>query len=291
MAIIEYDADNQIFCYGKREGSFTEDTKAIEQYMAQQEGWEQFDICHRISFYTMSVGIINALNYYCCFALSETKWERADYVRQTMSFICGVILSVKGEKLSDGLQQLYRKLDEARQNEEDISESLRTFNDALCNYLYNDAQYGGGLKKLESMLDVPADEVDTEGIINQAEALIGQLNNEEDNLRPGDPSFNRSLENAYDVQNMGYVEGVFQLTDPKDAVRITNLIRLTEGAESEIPGTQDALFFFVANGRKGAFVYGSTLRGVEFVTASGLEKCNAPILYDDYLTGKQEKIA
>jgi hypothetical protein len=113
--------------------------------------------------------------------------------------------------------------------------------------------------------------------------LLGVLNSDNANLRPGNPNWNRSVSSAYDPDVAAYNsdENCFVLTE-EDSIRITNLIEFTLGEAAGVPNTKNALFFYSAYGEDNLPILYSSQN--EFgLRTSRYTVCNETIVYYNYV--------
>lgn len=227
------------------------------------------DICHSISFYTITTGIVNALNFYI-------KYRGTGNQINALNYIAGMIVSVLTIPIGK-VESCYDWVVDNINSSELIpyKSCLEYLDTAIKNFPCNDDFIN------QSVLHC---------ITTKASEIVRLLNSEKNNLRPGYKKWNRSLQSAYDPIA---VEG-FTLTNPNDYIRITNLITYTIGSkigEEKIPGAFDALFFYTCkDDENNKYVYSSNLDENLWKSVGDFEECKDPIYYKNYITNTLEAI-
>ena len=232
------------------------------------------DICHSISFYTITTGIVNALNFYI-------KYRGTGNQINALNYIAGMIVSV----LTIPIGKVESCYDWVVGNIDSpvlipYRSCLEYLDTAISNYPCNDDFIN------RSVLHC---------IATKASEIVRLLNSEKSNLRPGYKKWNRSLQSAYDpIAFELSSEYSFVLTDENDHIRITNLITYTIGSkigEEKIPGAFDALFFYTCkDDENNKYVYSSNLDENLWRNANKFEECKDPIYYKNYITNTLEAI-
>ncbi|MDO4316938.1 MAG: hypothetical protein Q4C48_01905 [Lachnospiraceae bacterium] len=259
--------------------------------------------CHSVSYETINMGIVNALNYYLHYVdFYGAQGSLQDYYEgiwvQTLAFAAGMICSVEGCILPDDLLQAYLQY---KYGEGDQAEQLDVFNRGLIEFAgCMEAPINGTFLRLQEALS-HLESVSEDGFLASlaeiAGELVGALNSCKNNLRAGDARWNSSIQSAFDAAeyrvetrrlSVGTEDGeeevqVIVLNNEADSIRLSNLLHLTLGKDPNVDNTSDALTVIKAiNGKGESFFYSSSNRKKDFLRNGEVQPCDCPVLYTDY---------
>ena len=273
MDIIRFDETQGLFVSTGIRPEFIPDDKPFQEH-PEISPESHTDICHSISFYTITTGIVNALNFYI-------KYRGTGSQINALNYIAGMIVSVLTIPM-DKVESCYDWVVSNIDSPELIPyrSCLEYLDTAIKNFPCNDDFIN------QSVLHC---------IATKASEIVRLLNSEKSNLRPGYKKWNRSLQSAYDpIAFELNSEYGFILTDGNDYIRITNLINYTIGSkigEEKIPGAFDALFFYTfKDDENNKYVYSSNLDENLWKSVSDFEECKEPIHCINPITNEAEKI-
>lgn len=274
MDIIRFDETQGLFVSTGIRPEFIPDDKPFQKHPKIPPGTHT-DICHSISFYTITTGIVNALNFYI-------KYRGTGSQINALNYIAGMIVSV----LTIPMDKAESCYDWVVSNIDSpvlipYRSCLEYLDTAISNYPCDDDFIN------HSVLNC---------IATKASEIVRLLNSEKSNLRPGYKKWNRSLQSAYDpIAFELSSEYGFVLTDGNDYIRITNLINYTIGSkisEEKIPGAFDALFFYTfKDDENNKYVYSSNLDENLWKNVGDFEECKEPIHCINPITNEVEKIS
>lgn len=264
MNSIQYNWEEKEFQYMGRYSDFTQDI--INKYPSSRK--EHTAICHRVSFYLMAKGLINALNFYICNMTSGTSVNQEELTRETMFYILSMILAVSGKH-----QDIFN-------DDFQIVEEYYSIGDSEIE------RYQFALMKMEEVMNAIGDEEQlfpmmlvVEGLVN---CILDDLNNEPYNLQLGNASWNSSLGNAFDAFKLAELgEQGFVIGD-EDSKVISILRHGTKGGGPDF--NESELCIFTAEWKEEPFLYQSCSQ--KPLEKSNIIDCEIPILYRDLSDGE-----
>jgi hypothetical protein len=270
--MIVFDKDKW-FCNDKRRHKFDPSV-----YDLMKAG---YDLCHRISYYTIANGICNALNFLWYHNIN-TQDETA--LNRGVGYIAGMIFSVYCE---EGI--FYDIL-----GQDELVFLERIVNQVTDDGEVEDDERSEVKKQFLILWDTVSEYgkfADSATIAKAANDLLYLLNSCRSNLRAGNSHWNRSLSSAYDptVWKYNREDDVFELYD-QDNIQITNLMNFTLGQAEDVANTHNALFFYSSYDVKNRPILYSSQNGEQLMSRFSYEKCALKIKYYDYVWGERRAI-
>lgn len=268
MDIIRFDETHGLFVSTGIRPEFIPNDEPFQEH-PEISSEIDIDICHSISFYTITTGIVNALNFFITYSGAENQ-------RDALNYIAGMIVSVLMIPIGK-VESCYDWVVDNINSSELIpyKSCLEYLDTAISNYPCDDDFIN------RSVLNC---------IATKASEIVRLLNSEKNNLRPGYKKWNRSLQSAYDP----IAVECLTLTNPNDCIRITNLITYTIGIivnGEKITGAFDVLFFYTfTNTENEKHIYSSNIDENLWRNANNFEECKDLICYKNYITNTLEAI-
>lgn len=265
MNNIQFDLNEKRFIYMGRYSDFTPEIKKNFEQRSKGKA-----ICHRVSFYLMASGLLNAMNWFLKNPEGLAGEVRA---KNSCSYVIGMILAVTG------------RIDCFCEERGNMTDRFFAAEDAVL------AKYKGGINEICRMLTFVAEQevteelldwmmVSVEGYLNR---VLDLLNNEPYNLKLGNASWNSSIGSAFDIFE-GYTveDDRFQLSYYEDSKVITLLKNATLGGGENFD--QSALYLYTAVWEGKTFIYCS---GLEMPLRSMvIAESDKPVMYYDYVKGQ-----
>ncbi|MBP3459985.1 MAG: hypothetical protein J6K58_12315 [Lachnospiraceae bacterium] len=264
MNSIQYDFYGKKFCYMGRHSEFTPEIK--RRFEQRDKGTA---ICHRISFYLMSMGLQNALNY---FIKNPECLDGNTLAKSSCSYMIGMILAVTG-KINGLSDERINMLDHFMGIRDDILDKYKP----LMGEMFGVLKFLGEQSITEEQVHWLM--LGVEGYVNR---ILDYLNNEPYNLRLGMASWNASIGSAFDIfENYETEEDQFRLSEGDSKV-ITLLKHTTLGGGENFD--KSYLYIYTAEWQSQTFIYNSRLDIP--LSAIEPEESEKPILYFDYIDQK-----